>query len=149
MEQSQLLEKPIPVVETDTAPLWEGLKRHEFRLFRCKKCGAWYFPVAYCSKHNNEPFYGNMEWAQASGKGKVFAFLIHYKAFHQGFINDVPYVYALIELDEGPLMSSNIVECEPSQVYVGMPVEVVFEDRRTISGGEEVTFTLPKFRPSK
>ena len=132
--------KPLPSVDEDIEPFWKGLKRHEFLLFKCKKCGAWYWPVAFCRNHANEPYYGNLEWTKASGKGKVFAFNIHYKAFHPGFAQDIPYVYALIELDEGPMFGSNIIGIDPKDVKIGMPVEVVYEDIT-----EE--FTLPKFKP--
>ena len=133
--------KPLPSVDEDTEPFWKGLKSHEFLLFRCKKCGAWYWPVAFCRNHANEPYYGNLEWTKASGKGKVFAFNIHYKAFHPGFAEDIPYVYALIELDEGPMFGSNVIGIDPKDVKIGMPVEVVYEDIT-----EE--FTLPKFKPA-
>ena len=59
--------------------------------------------------HENEPFAANMEWAEASGRGKIFAFNRHHMAFHPGFKDEIPYVYALIELDEGPLVSSTLV----------------------------------------
>ena len=134
--------KPLPYVDEDTAPFWESMKRHEFVLFRCKVCGAWYFPVTFCRNHKNAPLFGNMEWAMASGKGKVFTFVIHHRAFDPAFADDVPYVFAEIETDEGPLIGSNVVGCDSSEVYIGMPVEVVFEDIT-----EE--FTLPKFRPIK
>ena len=55
--------KPLPSVDDDIAPFWKAMKQHEFKLFRCKVCGAWYFPVAFCRNHDNEPYYGNMEWA--------------------------------------------------------------------------------------
>lgn len=132
--------KPLPSLDEDIEPFWQALKRHEFVLFRCKVCGAWYWPVAFCRYHDNEPFFGNMEWTKASGRGKVFAFNIHYRAFHPGFKDDVPYAYALIELDEGPMFGSRIIGCDPHEVKIGMPVEVVFEDIT-----EE--FTLPYFRP--
>ncbi len=132
--------KPLPSLDEDIEPFWKGLKRHEFLLFRCKTCGAWYWPVSFCAKHPNEPFYGNLEWTKSSGKGKVFAFNIHYKAFHPGFKDDIPYVYSLIELDEGPMFGSNIIGIDPKEVKIGMPVEVVYEDIT-----EE--YTLPKFRP--
>lgn len=134
--------KPLPAPDMDMVPFWDGVKRHEFLLFRCKKCGAWYWPPAFCRNHDNEPFFGNMEWTKASGKGKVFAFNIHYVAFEPSFKDDVPYVYSLIALDEGPMFGTNIVGCDPQEVKIGMPVEVVFEDIT-----EE--WTLPKFRPKK
>lgn len=132
--------KPLPSVDEDMEPFWIALKEHKFKLFRCKKCGAWYWPVAFCRFHENDPLFGNMEWAEANGRGKVFAFNIHYRPFHPGFQNDVPYVYALIELDEGPIFGSQVIGCDVKEVYIGMPVAVVFEDIT-----EE--FTLPKFKP--
>ncbi|MBI4331836.1 MAG: Zn-ribbon domain-containing OB-fold protein [Chloroflexi bacterium] len=132
--------KPLPSMDPDIEPFWKALKRHEFNLYHCKKCGAWYFPVACCRNHDNEPLFGNMEWAKASGKGKVFAFNIHHRAFHPGFEKDVPYVYAMIKLEEGPMIGSNVVGCDPYQVKIDMPVEIVFQDITE-------QFTLPQFRP--
>ena len=132
--------RPLPNVDADSLPQWEGFKQHKFLLFRCKTCQAWYWPKAYCRNHPNEPYFGNMEWAEASGRGKVFTFNIHRWAFDPAFQSEIPYVYALIELDEGPLFGSNVVGCDPGQVYVGMPVEVVYEDITP-------EHTLPKFRP--
>lgn len=134
--------KPLPSLDEDIEPFWHGLKRHEFLLFRCKKCGEWYWPAAFCRFHENEPLFGNMEWTKASGKGKVFVFNIHYRAFHPSFSEDIPYVYALIELDEGPMFGTQIVGCPPEDVKIGMPVEVVYKDIT-----EE--FTLPYFQPIK
>ena len=132
--------KPIPSIDPDIAPFWEAAKKHEFLLMRCKKCGAWYFPAAYCRFHENEPLFGNMEWTRASGRGKVFAFNITHRAFNPAFANDIPYVFALIELDEGPIFGTNVIGCAPETVKIGMPVEVVFEDITD-------EFALPKFRP--
>lgn len=133
--------KPRPSLDQDIAPFWEATRKHEFVLMRCKKCGAWYFPAAYCRFHENEPLFGNMEWARASGKGQVFTFNISYRAFNRAFEKDVPYVYALIELEEGPMIGSNVIGCPPEQVKVGMPVQLVWED---LPDG----LALPMFRPA-
>ncbi|MBI4329909.1 MAG: Zn-ribbon domain-containing OB-fold protein [Chloroflexi bacterium] len=132
--------KPKPSLDADIAPFWEAAKKHEFVLMRCKKCGAWYFPAAYCRFHDNEPLFGNMEWAKASGRGKVFSYNVSYRAFNPAFAGDLPYVYALIELEEGPLISSNVTGCPVETVKVGMPVELVWEDNPD-------GYPLPKFRP--
>lgn len=132
--------KPLPSVDADSRPQWDGFKRHEFLLFRCKTCGAWYWPKSYCRRHANEPYFGNLEWTKASGRGTVFAFNVHHIAFDPAFKDDLPYVYALIELEEGPLFGSNIVGCDPKDVHVDMPVEVTYEDITP-------EWTLPKFRP--
>lgn len=132
--------KPRPNIDEDIQPFWEGVKRHQFLLFRCKKCGAWYWPAACCRNHENEPFMGNMEWQQASGRGKVFAFNVHHWAFDPAFKDDVPYVYALIELEEGPMFGTNIVGRAPEDITIGQPVEIVFEDH------PDEGYTLPKAR---
>lgn len=132
--------KPLPSLDEEIEPFWQGLKRHQFLLMRCKGCGRYYWPAAYCRFCPPEPLFGNMEWVPSSGRGRVFAFNVHHQAFHPGFAQELPYVYALIELEEGPMFGSNIVGCQPQEVHIGMPVEVVYE---------EITpeFTLPKFRP--
>ena len=133
-------DRPLPNVDADSLPQWEGFRRHKFLLFRCKTCGAWYWPKALCRNHANEPFFGNMEWAEASGRGTVFTFNVHHWAFEPEFQSEIPYVYALIELEEGPLFGSNVVGCDPKDVYIGMPVEIVYDDITA-------EHTLPKFRP--
>lgn len=131
--------KLLPNIDEEIEPFWNGLKEHKFLMMRCKKCGTWYWPAAYCRFCQNEPFMSNMEWAESSGRGKIFAFNIHYRAFHPSFQNDIPYVFALVETKEGPLFGSMVVGCRPEEVKVGLPVQVVFED---IPGG----FTLPKLK---
>jgi hypothetical protein len=138
-ETSVHSDRPLPNVTPLTEPFWQAAREHRFVLFRCKTCGAWYWPPAFCRQHDNEPFMGNLEWLQASGRGRVFTFDIIRRQLHPAF--PVPYVYGLIELEEGPLFGSNVVDCDPDSVYVGMPVEVVFED---VSD----EFSLPKFRPA-
>jgi uncharacterized OB-fold protein len=129
---------PKPSLTEDIKPFWDAVAEKRFVLMRCQKCGAWYWPSAYCRFHDNEPFFGNMKWEAASGRGKVFAFNIHRRAFHPGF--PVPYVLALIELEEGPMFGSNVIGCTPESVRVGMPVEIEFTTR---PDGQ----VLPLFRP--
>ena len=85
----------------------------------------------------------DVEWRKASGRGRLYTFAIHYRAFHPGWSDEVPYVTALIDLDEGVRLFSNLVgiEPDPKVIRCEMPVEVVFEDVTP-----EVT--LPKWRPA-
>ena len=62
--------KPRPNIDHDNAPFWDGLRRHKFLLWRCRTCGASYWPKAYCRNHDNEPFAANMEWAETTGRVK-------------------------------------------------------------------------------
>jgi len=136
--------KPLPNIDNDNRPFWEGLRRHELLVFRCKHCGASYWPAAYCRSCPPEPFFGNMEWVPASGMGTVFAFNIHRIAFLPAFNDDVPYVYALVTLDEGPNFGTNIIGCAPEEVRIGMRVQVTYEDVEPEQGEP---FTLAKFKP--
>ena len=128
--------KPLPQPSAESRPFWEACRRHELRLQRCLACRQYWFPPsAVCPECLSDEF----EWALTSGRGEVFSFVVMHRVYHKGFANDVPYTVALIALEEGPRFLSNLVDCRPDEVHVGMPVEVVFEDVTP-----EVT--LPKFR---
>jgi hypothetical protein len=81
------------------------------------------------------------EWVRASGRGRVYTFTITRQNQAPGFREELPYVLAIVELDEGPRLMTNVVGCAPDAVRIGMAVEVVFDDVTP-----EVT--LPKFRPA-
>lgn len=137
--------RSLPSIDYDNAEFWAGLRRHEFLLFTCKNCGARYWPAAYCRDCVAEAFYGNMEWRPSSGRGLVFAFTIYHRASDPGFADAVPYVVALIELDEGPIFGTNIVHCSPEAVSIGMPVKVAYVDAMP---RDAEPFTLAMFEPS-
>jgi hypothetical protein len=81
-----------------------------------------------------------MEWAKSTGRGKIVSFNITRVATSPGFKDLVPYVLALVQFDEGPILSSNVIDCDPEDVKVGMTVETVFDDV------DEIELTLPFFR---
>lgn len=131
--------KPLPVADPVTAPFWESVKAHAMQIQRCDDCGNYiFYPRGLCP----HCFSSNLAWQPVAGTGQVHAFTIVHRHPHPAFAAEIPYVVALIELDEGVRMMSNLVgvEPDPEHVRVGMPVEVVYEDVT-----DEVT--LPKFRP--
>lgn len=135
--------KPHVNIDEDNAEFYEGLKKHKLLVWQCKDCGKSYWPKAYChGDHALTAYADNMHWVESSGKGKLFAFNRHHWAFHPGFKNEIPYIYALIELDEGPLISTTLIGDKlPKDVYdVGQKVEIVYEDHPAEG------FTLPRFR---
>jgi hypothetical protein len=81
-----------------------------------------------------------LRWVTVSGAGEVLSFTIVRHAVSEAYRPEVPYVVALIQLVEGPTMMSNVVECDPESVVVGMPVSVLFED-----WSDQIS--IPKFRP--
>src|SRR5512136_2525673 len=129
--------KPLPVADQDTKPYWEYTKKHELRVQKCQSCGKLYYPVSRICPHC---LHMGADWAKLSGKGTVYSFIIARRRSHPAM--PVPYVLAIIELEDGIRMISNVVECNVEDVSVGMPVEVVFDDLSP-------EFSLPKFRPVK
>lgn len=130
--------KPLPLINEETKPYWEYCRKHELRMQKCLQCGHIRFPISViCPKcHSMEA-----EWAKLSGKGTIYSFTIYRVPYHPAFKDDIPYVVAIIQLDEGPRLESNIIGCRVEDVRIEMPVEVAFDDVTS-----EVT--LPKFRPS-
>jgi uncharacterized OB-fold protein len=128
--------KPLPKPSPTSRPFWEAARRHELQLQRCSACGKFiYYPRDRCPSC----FSDRLEWQRVSGRGKIYSYTLVRRASSRAFA-DAPYVLAIVELAEGPRMTTNIV-APPEQVRVEMPVEVVFDD---------VTpeHTLVKFRPA-
>ncbi len=121
-----------------TRPFWHGAKKHELLLQRCKKCNTYqWYPKALCIDCGSR----DLVWTRVSGLGTVYSYIIIYHTRQNpSFQGDVPYNIAIIELDEGPYMYSNVVGCSLEQLKIGMRVRVVFDEIT-----EEIT--LPKFRP--
>jgi len=133
-----MLDRPLPQPTDVSRPFWEACRRHELRVQRCQQCSALiHYPKVHCPADGCDRF----DWALMSGKGTVYSFIVAQRGFHPFFKANLPYVVAVIELDEGPRMMSNVIDLDPDQVHIGMTVEVVFEDVN-----EEIS--LPKFRPS-
>lgn len=129
--------KFLPRPRPETASWWESCRAHKLMIQHCSQCGAFqFYPRIVCSGCLGE----QVEWVQSSGRGRVVTFTICRIPVAQAYAGDVPYVVALIQLEEGPTMMSNIVNCDPESVVIGMPVEVVFED-----WSHEIT--VPQFQP--
>lgn len=129
--------KPLPVPAAESEPFWAGAKEHRLRIQKCAACGhAWHPPSVLCPGCGSTAH----DWIDASGRGKVFSFVTYHRLYHRGWEGEVPYVVALVELDEGPRLLTAITDCAPEDVACDMAVEAVFDDVT-----EDVT--LPKFRP--
>ena len=139
MAQEKKYSKPLPHLDEENRPWWEALKRHELYLQRCRDCAVIrYYPRAQCP----ECLSPRTEWLRSSGRARVYTFTATWQNQAAGFRDALPYVLAYVELEEGPRMLTNIIDCRPEQVRIGMPVEVVYEDVTP-----EVT--LAKFRPAR
>ena len=130
--------KPLPRPTAASLPFWAAAKRHELQIQRCGSCGAHiFYPREVCP----ECLSSDLQWIKVSGKGTVYSYTIAQAPTHPAFAEQVPYVIAIVELAEGPPLTTNITGCKPDEVRVGMPVVATFDD---------VTpeMTLVKFRPA-
>ena len=126
---------PLPQPTSLSRPHWDGCREGVLRVQRCADCGAYVFiPQPICTACQAD----RLEWVKSSGRGTVYSFTVVHRPPRPQF--EAPYVVAIIELEEGWTMLSNVVGCSPEEVSVGLPVEVDF---RAMS--EEIT--LPFFRP--
>jgi len=129
--------RPVPQPSEASLPYWEACRSHELRIQRCLECGSLiHYPKLRCPTDGSDQF----EWALMSGLGAVYSFVIPRRAFHPAFKDEVPYVIAIIELDEGVRVLSNLIGVEPDAVSTGMRVTVEWDD----DAGE---YPLAKFRP--
>lgn len=130
---------PLPVITTLSKVFWDGCKQEKLLYQHCEDCGeVIFFPKYLCPNCMSH----NLEWLESKGKGKIDTFTVTYNFAPPAFMAEVPYCVAIIDMDEGYRMMSNIVKCDFDELECEMPVEVVFDPVT-----EEVT--LPRFRPVK
>ena len=129
---------PRPLSPELTRPFWEAARRHELHMPRCTTCDyVFFYPRSECPRCLST----HLEWVKVSGRARLHSFTIVQQPANAAFRDDVPYVYAVVQLDEGPRLVSNIVQCDINALRVDMSLEAIFDD---------VTpeWTLVKFRPA-
>lgn len=129
-----MYEKPLPGIDNESRPYWEGAKQHKLLIQKCKDCGHHqHYPRALCTDCGSDA----VELVEASGKGEIYTYTIARRT-GPAFADDVPYVPVIVQLEEGPKMISWVVTDDVDSVAIGQKVTVIFDDVT-----DEVT--LPKF----
>lgn len=129
---------PRPLSPALTRPFWEAAKRQELVMPRCKRCDhLFWYPREECPQCLSN----DLEWVKVSGRGRLHTFTVIRQPANPAFGDDVPYVYAVVQLDEGPRMVSNVVDCEVDQLRVDMPLMATFD-------AVTPEWTLVKFKPA-
>lgn len=113
---------PKPLIDSDSKPFWEGLKRHELLIQHCDECEQ---PIFYPRVLCPHCFSDKISWRQASGHGSIYSYTVVHRAFGP-FSDQAPYIVAIVELDEGVRMMTRIIG-DQENVKIGVPVEVVYE----------------------
>ena len=128
---------PLPVPTALSKPHWDGCREGVLRVQRCRDCRGYVFiPQPACTHCQAIA----LDWVESTGRGTLYSFTTVHRPQRPEFV--VPYTVAIVELDEGWHMLTNLIECPPDEMRIGMPVEVSF---RRMS--DEIT--LPMFRPAR
>jgi uncharacterized OB-fold protein len=123
-----------------TQPYWDAVKEHRLVCQQCSKCGTFRTPPGpYCHVCQSPDFV----YTELSGKGRVYTYTVVMNSQFPDFADSVPFVVAVIELDDAPgaRLFSNVVNIDPAKVTIGMPVRVVYDD---VSD----TVSIPRFEPT-
>lgn len=130
--------KPVPAVAPWSKPFWEAARQGRLSIQRCDDCEQPIFYPRYACPHCGSE---RVSWIDASGRGHIYTYTVVESNAPSAFQADMPYVVAVVILEEGVRLLTNIVQCDHDTLHCEMQVEVVF-DRLN----EE--FTLPKFKPA-
>ena len=126
---------PLPQPTQLSKPHWDGCREGVLRVQRCSDCGVFVFiPQPVCTGCLG----GNLTWVESSGRGTLYSYTVVHRPQQPAF--DVPYTVAVVELEEGWFMLSNLVDVLPEAIEIGMPLEVTFREMSS-------EIALPYFRP--
>jgi uncharacterized protein len=128
--------KPVPTIDPESAPYWEGAKAGRLMIQHCKATDQYFLYSRILTPGVDD---ARVEWVQASGRGTIYSYTVARRPAGAAFKDDVPYVVASVELDEGARIMSNVVTDDPDAVRIGMRVEAVFD---RVSDD----LTIPKFK---
>jgi uncharacterized protein len=133
------LPPPQPAPDFDTEPFWQSAADGRLMMCRCQKCGNWHQPPLERCRRCAAP----TEFEPISGNGTVYTFIVQRQPAVVGYFDQVPYVVALVDLDEQPgvRLPGRLVDIDPDEVAIGMRVTAHIVD---LPGGN---FRIPVFRP--
>ena len=127
---------PLPTPTALSRPHWEGCREGKLCVQRCSACGTHVFiPRPVCTSCQSL----DLEWVECTGRGTLYSYTVVARPQRPEF--EVPYTVAIVELEEGWHMLTNLVDIAPDQIAIGMPVEVTFRELTEDT-------TLPYFRPA-
>jgi uncharacterized OB-fold protein len=137
--------KPVPIPDEESRPFFAAASQGVLLLRRCEDCGTFMAPTGGIGTPLRprcvQCFSAALAWAPAVGRGTLYSFALMHQVYDPAFAQEVPYNIAVVELDEGVRMTTNVVGCANAELRIGMPLEVTFEH---ISDG----IAIPKFRRS-
>ena len=114
----------IPPTSELTQPFWDAARDHQLVIQQCDDCAHYLFPpAAHCPQCGS----ANLTWTPVSGRGSVYTYTIAYRPPHPVLKDHCPLAIAVIELEEGPRMMSNVIGVDPETLTIDTPVQVTYE----------------------
>ncbi len=127
--------RTLPLPTDLTRPYWDAAARGELHMQHCGACGKWqFYPRPFCLHCESD----KLQWQRVSGLGKIYTYTVNHRAPNAFMKARLPYVVAMVELDEGPRLMANVLGAQSADMAIGKRVQVVFE-----KASDEVT--LPQF----
>ncbi len=118
-------ERILPNVTEENAPYWRSARSHALQLPFCMSCERAFYPVQRrCPRCLGD----RLEWRPVSGRARVYSWVVDHQVYDQSFAGRIPYIVAVVELEEGPRLVTNIVNCSPGDVRRDVAVRFVYED---------------------
>jgi hypothetical protein len=135
---AERIAKPLPHPDAASEPFFAGARRGELMLQRCADCRACRLnALPRCDACRSPRF----AWERASGRATLVSWGVMHQRYHPAFYDELPYLLAVVELEEGPRLPTRLAETQPAALRAGLPLRVVFEEI-----GEGIV--LPKFAPA-
>lgn len=119
------MSRPMPIPTPTTMPFWDALRRHEIRIQYSPSSDSYVFYPRILAPGT---LADDLEWREISGAGSLYTFTVSHRPVSPHFADDVPQILAVVQWDEGPRFSTEIVDAEPDAIQVGMRVRPVFTD---------------------
>ena len=129
---------PLPRPDHDTQPFWDAAQEGRYVVPRCTACGNGHWPPAPMCPHCHAGA-AAIAWVESAGHGTVYSWVVANHPVAEVLVDQVPYVIALIDVEDGVRVVGNVVGCDPAAITAGMAVEVFFEER-------EEGVRVPNFR---
>ena len=129
--------RPLPPPNALTEPYWTAAHQSILKLPHCEACAKFHFYPRSACPHCGST---SLAWQAVSGRGQVYSYTVVHRAPSQGFAEQVPYVVAVVALDEGPHLMTRLTQVNVDAVHISMRVQVEFEK-------QDDEITLPVFRP--
>ena len=128
----------LPIPDLETEPYWAAARDHKLLIKRCRGCErAFFYPRPFCPHCWSD----DVDWEEASGRATLYTWSVVRQNDLAPWPTRVPYVAAVVDLEEGPRMLTNVEGCEPEALEVGMALQVAFRE-------ETEELTLPVFVPA-